>query len=135
MIVNKKVWNKLSKEQKTLFMSVARDHVASSYGENLRKQGQNLEEILNANKKDTDSSNDIVLVRWPDKDLELLKDATIQFLNDRAMDKSLMKEDREDYEMILNAFREYVRANNDYWKVRDVPTSFRFTDWSEEWAK
>lgn len=51
------------------------------------------------------------------------------------MDKSLMKEDREDYETILNAFRDYVRANNDYWKVRGVPTSFRFTDWSEEWAK
>jgi TRAP-type mannitol/chloroaromatic compound transport system substrate-binding protein len=135
MLINKQVWNKLAEAQKTLVMSVARDHIASSYGENLRKQGKNLQEILNANKKDTDTSNDIVLVRWPDKDLTLLKDATIQFLNDRAQDKSLTKEDREDYEAILNAFRAYVRANNDYWKVRDVPTSFRFTGWSDKWAK
>lgn len=135
MLINKQVWNKLSEPQKTLVMSVARDHVASSYGENLRKQGDNLQEILNANKQDTDKGNDIVLVRWPDSDLELLKAATIQFLNDRAQDESLSKEDREDYDMILNAFREYVRTNNDYWKVRDVPTSFRFSGWSDQWAK
>ena len=53
-------------------------------------------------------------MRWPEDDLELLKSATIQFLNERAMDESLTKEDREDYETILNAFREYVSANNDY---------------------
>jgi hypothetical protein len=135
MLINKQVWNKLSEAQKTLVMSVARDHVASSYGENLRKQGDNLQEILNANKKDKDESNDIVLVAWPDKDLTLLKKATIQFLNDRAQDKSLTKEDREDYETILNAFSQYVRANNDYWKVRDVPTTSRFTGWSDKWAK
>jgi len=33
MIINKKVWDKLSEKQKTLVMSVARDHVASSYGD------------------------------------------------------------------------------------------------------
>ena len=74
-------------------------------------------------------------MRWPEDDLELLKSATIQFLNERAMDESLTKEDREDYEMILNAFRDYVSANNDYWKVRDVPTSFRFTGWSDKMGK
>jgi hypothetical protein len=58
-----------------------------------------------------------------------------QFLNDRVKDESLTKEDREDYEAILNAFRKYVRANNDYWKVRNVPTTFRFSGWSDEWAK
>jgi TRAP-type mannitol/chloroaromatic compound transport system substrate-binding protein len=135
MIINKKVWNKLSEAQKTLVMSVARDHVASSYGENLRQQGAKLQEILNANKKDTDPGNDIVLVEWPDKDLTLLKEATIQFLNDVAKDESLKKEDREDYEMVLSAFRKYVRANSEYWKVRNVPTSFRFTGWSDEWTK
>jgi TRAP-type mannitol/chloroaromatic compound transport system substrate-binding protein len=135
MLINKQVWDKLSEAQKILVMSVARDNVASSYGENLRKQGEKLQEILNANKKDTDESNDIVLVRWPEKDLELLKVATIQFLNDVAKDESLSKEDREDYEIILNAFSKYVRANNDYWKVRDVPSSFRFTGWSDKWAK
>jgi len=135
LIINKQVWNKLSEAQKTLFMSVARDHVASSYGENLRQQGGKLQEILNANKKDRDKSNDIVLVRWPESDLKLLKDATIQFLNGRATDKSLKKEDRADYKKILNAFREYVRANNDYWKVRNVPTTFRFTGWSDKKGK
>ncbi|MBN2515740.1 MAG: hypothetical protein JXC33_06870 [Deltaproteobacteria bacterium] len=135
MIINKKVWNKLSEAQKTLVMTVARDHVAASYGENLRQQGAKLQEILNANKKDTDTGNDIVLVRWPDSELTLLNEATIQFLNDVAKDESLTKEDREDYEMILNAFREYVRANNNYWKVRDVPSSFRCTGWSDKWTK
>ena len=135
MLINKGVWGKLSEAQKTLVMSGARDHVAFSYGENLRQQGGDLQKILNANKEDKDTTNDIELVRWPDSDLELLKTATIQFLNDRAQDESLTKEDREDYEMILNAFREYVRANNDYWKVRSVPTSFRFSGWSDKWAK
>jgi TRAP-type mannitol/chloroaromatic compound transport system substrate-binding protein len=128
MIVNKKVWNKLNEAQKTLVMSVGRDHVASSYGENLRQQGGKLQEILNANKKDADKDNDIVLVRWPDKDLKLLKDATIQFLNARADDQKLKKEDREDYKEILKAFREYVSSNSDYWKVRSVPADFRFSD-------
>jgi len=128
MIVNKKVWNKLTEAQKTLVMSVGRDHVASSYGENLRQQGGKLQEILNANKKDADKDNDIVLVRWPDKDLKLLKDATIQFLNARADDQKLKKEDREDYKEILKAFREYVSSNSDYWKVRSVPADFRFSD-------
>jgi len=135
MIINKLVWNNLSEAQKTLVMSVARDHIASSYGENLRKQGGKLQEILSANKKDTDTSNDIILVAWPDKDLMLLKEATIQFLNDRVKDETLTKEDREDYETVLNAFRKYVRANSEYWKIRNVPTSFRFTGWSDEWAK
>jgi len=128
MIVNKRVWNKLTEAQKTLVMSVGRDHVASSYGENLRQQGGKLQEILNANKKDADKDNDIVLVRWPDKDLKLLKDATIQFLNARADDQKLKKEDREDYKEILKAFREYVSSNSDYWKVRSVPADFRFSD-------
>jgi TRAP-type mannitol/chloroaromatic compound transport system substrate-binding protein len=135
MIVNKKVWNKLNEAQKTLVMSVGRDHIASSYGENIRQQGGKLQEVLNANKKDMDKKNDIVLVKWPDKDLKLLKDATIQFLNDRADDQKLKKEDREDYKEILNAFREYVSNNNDYWKVRNVPTTFRFTDWVDKEGK
>jgi hypothetical protein len=64
-----------------------------------------------------------------------LKNATIQFLNDRAKDKSLKKEDREDYTKVLNAFREYVSANNNYWKIRSVPNSFRFTGWSDKTGK
>lgn len=135
LIINKKVWNKLTEAQKTLVMSVGRDHVASSYGENLRQQGGKLQEVLNANKKDADKSNDIVLVRWPDSDLKLLKDATIQFLNDRTKDQSLKKEDRKDYKEILNAFREYVSNNNDYWKIRNVPTTFRFIDWVDKEGK
>lgn len=126
MIINKQAWNKLSEAQKTLVMSVARDHVASSYGENLRQQGDKLQEILNANKKDADAGNDIVLVQWPEKDLMLLRDATMQFLNDVATDQSLPKEDREDYKTIRKAFMEYMSANYDYWQVRNVPTALRY---------
>lgn len=135
LIINKNVWNMLNPAQQTLVMSVARDHVSSSYGENLSQQGAKLQEILNANKDDKDEKNDIVLVRWPDKDLELLKDATIQFLNARSDDESLNAEDRQDYGNILRAFREYVSQNNGYWKGRDVPSAFRFFNWTDSKGK
>lgn len=126
MIINKKVWDKFSEQQKTLVMSVARDHVASSYGENQRQQGEKLQEILNANRKDADPGNDIVLVQWPDSELKLLRDATMQFLDDVTKDETLTKEDREDYTMILIAFMQYMTVNYDYWQVRSVPASLRY---------
>ena len=87
MIINKTVWNQLSPAQQALVKSVARDHVLSSYGENLRKQGETLQKILPANDGDNIAENDLVLVQWPDSDLALLRDATIQFLNAHAVDK------------------------------------------------
>lgn len=126
MIINKNVWNKLSPAQQALVMSVARDHVVSSYGENLRQQGSKLKQILTANDGDRIAENDMVLVQWPQSDLALLRDATIQFLNARASDAKLSEQDRKDYGTILESLRKYVSSNNGYWKVREVPGILRF---------
>ncbi|MBZ5631095.1 MAG: hypothetical protein LAO06_19755 [Acidobacteriia bacterium] len=131
MIVNKNVWNKLSPAQQALAMSVARDNVVSSYGENLRQQGAKLKQILTANDGDTNPANDMVLVQWPEKDLALLRDATIQFLNARASDAKLSEQDRKDYGQILESLRIYVSANNGYWKVRELPSALRFQGWHD----
>ena len=133
MIVNKNVWKKLPPAQQTLFMSVARDHVISSYGENLRKQGEKLKEILTANKGE--AGKELVLVQWPEKDLALLRDATIQILNAQTSDEKLSEQDRKDFTRILESLRKYVAANNGYWKVRDVPTSLRFQGWKDPTGK
>jgi TRAP-type mannitol/chloroaromatic compound transport system substrate-binding protein len=129
MIINKNVWNKLSAPQQTLVVSVGRDHVLSSYGENLRQQGAKLKQILTANGNDGIAENDLVLVQWPEKDLALLRDATIQFLNARVSDTKLSEQDRKDYAQILESLRKYVSDNNGYWKVREVPNSLRFQGW------
>jgi len=117
---------------------MGRDHVVSSYGQNLQGQGASLNFILNANRNDTNPDNDIVLTAWPKKDMELLRDATMQFLNERATGlkadgnptgDGLTLEDRQDYVTILEALRTYVRKNDLYWDVRQVPTKMRFEDW------
>jgi TRAP-type mannitol/chloroaromatic compound transport system substrate-binding protein len=129
MIINKNVWNKLSLVQQVLVMSVGRDHVVSSYGENLRQQGAKLKQILTANDADKNPDNDMVLVQWPQSDLTLLRDATIQFLNARVSDATLSEQDRKDYGRILESLRQYVSSNNGYWKVREVPSALRFQGW------
>jgi hypothetical protein len=132
MIINKTVWNKLSPAQQVLVKSVARDNVLSSYGETIRKQGEALEKILTANDGDKNPENNLVLVQWPDKDLALLRDATIEFLNDHASDKSLSEQDLKDFSAILESLRAYVSENSGYWKVRDVPTAMRFQGWKSD---
>ena len=129
MIINKKVWGTLSPAQQSLVQTVARDHVLSSYAENLRQQGAKLREILSANDADADQSKRLVLVQWPESDLRLLKDATIQFLNARGSDAKLPEQDRKDFARILEALRVYVSGNSGYWKVRDVPAGLRFQGW------
>lgn len=129
MIINKSVWNRLSPAQQALVMSVGRDHIVSSYGENLRRQGSMLKRILTANDGDEIAGNDLVLVQWPQSDLELLKDATIQFLNARVSDAKLGEQDRKDYGKILESLRTYVSGNNGYWKVREVSGALRFQGW------
>ena len=131
MIINKTVWNRLSPAQQALVKSVARDHVLSSYGETLRKQGETLQKILKANDGDNIAENDLVLVQWPDGDLALLRDATIEFLNAQAVDKTLSEQDRQDFAVILESLRAYVSANSAYWKMRDVPTALRFQGWKD----
>jgi hypothetical protein len=135
MIINKKVWGTLSPAQQALVLSVARDHVLSSYAENLRQQGAKLKEILTANDSDPNEKKHLVLVQWPQSDLKLLKDATIQFLNARVSDAKLAEQDRQNYSRILEALRTYVSLNNGYWKVRDVPTALRFQGWLDPDSK
>ena len=135
MIINKNVWNRLSPAQQTLVRSVARDHVLSSYGETLRKQGETLQKILTANDRDNNPDNDLVLVQWPDKDLALLRDATIEFLNAQSSDKLLSEQDRKDFSTILESLRSYVSSNSGYWKVRDVPSALRFQGWTDPEGK
>ncbi len=129
MIINKTAWNKLTPSQQTLVTSVGRDHVLTSYGENLRQQGAKLKQILTANRNDGNPENDLVLVQWPERDLAMLRDATIEFLNARALDAKLNEPDRKAYNEILEALRKYVSANNWYWKVREVPNALRFQGW------
>jgi TRAP-type mannitol/chloroaromatic compound transport system substrate-binding protein len=129
MIINKNVWSKLSPGQQALIMSVGRDQIISSYGENLRQQGAKLKQILTANDADKNPDNDLVLVQWPQSDLALLRDATIQFLNARTSDATLNEQDRKDYGRILESLRKYVSSNNGYWKVREVPSALRFQGW------
>ncbi len=131
LIINKKVWNKLSPAQQALVKSVARDHLVSSYGENLAQQGAMLKAILTANDGDNIADNDLLLVQWPESDLALLRDATIEFLDARTTDAALSDQDRKDYIRILDALRKYVSSNNGYWKVREVPNTLRFQGWKD----
>jgi len=135
MLINKNVWNKLSPAQQALVVSVGRDQVLSSYGENLRQQGAKLKQILTANDNDGIAENDLVLVHWPESDLALLKDATIQFLNARASDVTLSEQDRKDYCKILESLRKYVSSNIGYRKVREVPNHLRFQVWYDPEGK
>ena len=81
------------------------------------------------------ADNDLVLVQWPDKDLALLRDATIEFLNAQSSDKLLSEQDRKDFSTILESLRSYVSSNSGYWKMRDVPTALRFQGWTDPEGK
>jgi hypothetical protein len=137
MIVNKQVWGGLTPAQQMLALTVARDHVVSTYGENLRQQGPALEYILNANKADANPDNDMVLSIWPDKDQARLREAAIRYLNARADDATLPAADRDDYLRLLEATRTYVHSSDRYWDRRQVSTRERFEDWTnslgEQW--
>jgi TRAP-type mannitol/chloroaromatic compound transport system substrate-binding protein len=139
MIINKQVWDGLTLGQQALVKTVARDHLISSYAENMRQQGDALRFIMDVNRFDGDPSNDMVLVKWPDRDQELLSAATIHFLNARLSDTTLSGVDRADYETILEAFRKYVRSSNLYWRDRGVSPKLRFDDWAnaagERWDR
>ncbi|HMG11645.1 MAG TPA: hypothetical protein VK571_00585 [Gemmatimonadaceae bacterium] len=130
MIINKTAWSSLSPAQQILIQTVARDHVLSSYAENVRQQGAALQLILGVNRNDGDRGDNIVLSRWPIRDQVRLRNATIRFLNARAEDAALPALDRADYTRILEALRLYVRANDDYWDHRQVNPLLRFEDWA-----
>jgi TRAP-type mannitol/chloroaromatic compound transport system substrate-binding protein len=130
MIINKHVWSSLSPGQQILIQTVARDHVMSSYAENVAQQGAALDLILGSNRHDGDRGDNLVLSRWPIRDQARLRNATIKFLNARVVDPSLPVLDRADYVRILEAFRLYVRANDQYWDHRQVHPLLRFEDWA-----
>jgi hypothetical protein len=132
MIINRQVWDSLSDAQRVMVYTVARDHVISSYGENMRQQGPAMRFILDANQGDGDPSNDMVFTLWPKKAQQQLRDATVQFLNDRFYDPSLPQADRDDYKTVLEAYRKYVLANDVYWDDRAVESRMRFADWQNE---
>lgn len=138
LLVNKPVWNSLSPAQQALTYSVARDHVLSSYGENMQRQGDALSFILSANKADANPGNDMVLSHWPRKDQERMSLACNQMLNERTVDATLPAADREDLKVVLEALRKYVLANNQYWVERGVQPRMRFDDWTspsgEKWT-
>jgi hypothetical protein len=113
-----------------LIQTVARDHVLSSYGENLRQQGPALQSILGANKHDGNPDDNLVLSRWSAHDQARLRDATIHVLDRRVDDPAFAATDRTDYARVLEALRLYVRANDQYWDLREVPTTMRFEDWA-----
>jgi len=130
MLINKSVWSSLTPGQQILIQTVAREHVISSYAENLRQQGAALQVMLDANKSDKSPDNDMVMAKWPVRDQVRLRDATIRFLNARADDQALPAADRADYVKILEALRLYVHGNDHYWDNRQVTTSLRFEDWA-----
>jgi hypothetical protein len=130
LIINKPVWSALGAGQQILVKTVARDHVISSYGENLRQQGAALQFMLDANKGDANPDNDMVLARWPMRDQVRLRNATVRFLDARASDAAFTADDRADYTRILEALRLYVRANDHYWDHRQVNSLLRFEDWA-----
>jgi hypothetical protein len=132
MIVNKQVWSSLNTAQQTLAYSVARDHVLASYGENMRQQGAALRYILDVNRYDADPNNDLVLVKWPKADQELMIQSTIAMLNDRVYDATLPATDRRDYKTVLEALRKYVATSDVYWDDRKVESKIRFNAWKNE---
>jgi TRAP-type mannitol/chloroaromatic compound transport system substrate-binding protein len=138
MLINRDVWNRMSTAQQALLQSVARDHMMSSYGESMARQGQALRTILGANHGDRDRSNDLVLSEWPERDQEKLIYASNLVLDERTFDESLPAADRQDYATILEQLRLYVRANNRYWNLRAVKPELRFRDWvspqAEPWC-
>jgi TRAP-type mannitol/chloroaromatic compound transport system substrate-binding protein len=129
MLVNKDVWNTLSPAQQALTSTVARDHVLSSYGESMQRQGDALRYILGANRGDSNRDNDIVLSEWPERDQQRLSRATNQVLNERTIDPSLPAEDRQDLVTVLETLRKYVRSNILYWTVRGARRELRLERW------
>lgn len=139
MVVNREVWDGLGAARQALFRTVARDHVASSYGENMRQQGDALRTILAANSSDADPGNDMILSRWPVGDQVRLRDATIRVLNARLTDPALSSSDRDDYARLLELLRSYVHASDAYWDLRQVEPRLRFDGWrsldGEPWSQ
>ena len=131
MLVNQARWNTLSAARQAIVMTTAKNHVLTSYADNLRRQGPALATILADDGEFKRREDGMVLVRWPTRDLRRLSTATIKFLDQRSADSSLPASDRADYARFLSLLRTYVRDNDHYWRERQVDPKLRFPRWTD----
>jgi TRAP-type mannitol/chloroaromatic compound transport system substrate-binding protein len=129
MIINKEVWNSLSYAQRELTNLVGHNNVLQSYSESLRQQGDSLIAIISANDNTPTKRDDIVLTEWRKKDLRLLKQTTLSYLNSIDTDNKYSQLDRSDYTKVISSLREYVSTNNIYWRIRSVDSKFKYNNW------
>lgn len=115
LIINRQVWDLLSAAQQDLIITSAQANMTASYGQNLEGQGKALEKILAANSDDANNRNDITLVAWGKEDLASLKEAASEFLASRKEDSNYSDEDRQDYQLILSAYQNYLERDGNYW--------------------
>jgi TRAP-type mannitol/chloroaromatic compound transport system substrate-binding protein len=132
MIVNRQLWDSWDDAQHALVQTMGRENMLTSYAETLQQQGDRLQQILLANRDDNDPSNDMVLSRWPERDLKFMQDQTIVYLNEHGRDTRLPGVDRQDYREMLSALRRYVSHNSAYWRIREVDLRLRFDDWNDD---
>lgn len=115
LIINKDVWQMLSSEQQNLIYTTARANVTKSYAKNVSGQGEALQKILDVNHGDGNFNNDITLVKWPDRDLEILAKASEEFIELRSQDSNFSFEDRRDYQEVVSTYEKYLESDRDYW--------------------
>lgn len=104
MIVNRGVWDSWTPGQRTIFALTSRANVLASWSANLARQGPALAAILD---------NGSILSRWPDRDLDVLK----QVANNWLVTHDVATEDKSDYIEIVGELMRYVRQNEAYWKT------------------
>lgn len=107
LVINLKVWEAFSEEQRTVLRLVAEESLLRSYSYNMRRQGSAFQTII--------STPGMILSEWPVQDLAILRNATTKVLDARAYDMTLPKVDRETYLEMLTALRFYIRSNSRYW--------------------
>lgn len=129
MLVNQARWDALGSARQAIVATAARNHVLTSYADNLRRQGPALSTILDEDEDGKRHRDGMVLVRWPTRDLHRLAVATIEFLDRRSADASLPAVDRADYARFLGKLRAYIRDNDRYWTHRQVDPDLRFPGW------
>lgn len=114
LIINRQVWDLLSTPQQELILTSAQANVTASYGQNLAGQGEALQKILDANRDDDNDGNDISLTAWSKEDLASLKAAADEFIVSRQEDNNYSAEDRQDYQLILSAYQNYLESDRRY---------------------
>jgi len=104
MVVSRQVWSSWTTGQQLMFATTARANVIASWSANLARQGAALRTIL---------ASGAVLSRWPERDLDLLRQATSTWLASHEV----AAEDRSDYTEMLGELMQYVKQNTPYWQA------------------